>query len=174
MDIPNSPMDIIPSNEWDAIILSIIKPFLPLCSRDTLITVEDLQQEAWIGLLRACDKYDAKRAKFTTFAYTYIRGHVMRYITKATRHKPHQVDEDGAELDERIVEDVEVESNDLMHAIFGKVADQEHAQLLYDHFVYDKSFRQIAKESGVSHVAVANRINKLLDLLEQRLSHENA
>jgi hypothetical protein len=50
----NNPLDSIPQNEWDAIIISILKPFLPLCARDTLITPEDLQQEAWIGLLRAC------------------------------------------------------------------------------------------------------------------------
>lgn len=170
----NNPLDSIPPNEWDAIILSIIKPLLPLCARDTLITVEDLQQEAWIGLLRACDKYDPARAKFTTFAYSYIRGHVMRYIAKSTRNKPNQIDEDAAMMDDREVSDSSAEQQDLVRTVFYLVADQEHSDLLREHFIEGKSFRQIAKETDVSHVAVANRVNKLLDLLETRLSHENA
>ena len=170
----DSPLDSLPYNEWDAIILSIIKPLLPLCARDTLITVEDLQQEAWIGLLRACDKYDANRAKFSTFAYSYIRGHVMRYITKATRNKPTQIDEDASTMDDREYEDSSAERNDFITTVFDLVSDQEHSRLLHEHFVNNKSFRQIAKETDVSHVAVANRVNKLLDLLETRLSHENA
>lgn len=170
----NNPIDSIPQNEWDAIILSIIKPLLPLCSRDTLITVEDLQQEAWIGLLLACDRYDANRAKFTTFAYCYIRGHVLRYITKVTRHKPVQVDEDATVLDDREYEDTTAEYKDFIQTIFDLLGDQEHIELLKEHFVHGKSFRQIAKDSGVTHVAVANRVNKMLDLLEKRLNHENA
>lgn len=170
----DNPLDSIPANEWDAIILSIITPLLSLCNRDTLITVQDLQQEAWIGLLRACDKYDPSRAKFTTFAYTYIRGHVMRYITKVTRNKPNQIDEDAAIIDDRKYEETSIEQEDLMHAVFGLVADEKHAHLLREHFILGKSFRQIARETNVSHVAIANRVNKMLDLLESRLSHENA
>lgn len=170
----DNPLDCIPPNEWDAIILSIIKPLLPLCARDTLITVQDLQQEAWIGLLRACDKYDPNRAKFTTFAYSYIRGHIMRYIAKSTRNKPNQIDEDAVLLDDREVHDTAAEKNDVVTTVFELVADQKHADLLREHFINGKSFRQIAKETDVSHVAVANRVNKLLDLLETRLSHENA
>ena len=170
----SSPLDSVKKNDWDAIILSILKPLLPLCARDTLITVEDLQQEAWIGLILAAERYDAKRSKFTTFAYTYIRGHVMRYITKVTRNKPLQVDEDATLLDDRVFEDNSVEREDFMETVFDKVADQEHSELLHEHFILGKSFRQIARETEVSHVAIANRVNKLLDVLEQRLSHENA
>lgn len=170
----DNPLDSIPQNEWDAIILSIIKPLLPLCARDTLITVEDLQQEAWIGLLRACDKFDANRAKFTTFAYSYIRGHIMRYIAKSTLNKPNQVDEDAVLLDDREYEDDTADRQDLISTIFDKVSNEEHVELLYAHFINGKSFRQIARETNVSHVAIANRVNKLLDTLEKRLSHENA
>jgi transcriptional regulator of aromatic amino acid metabolism len=54
------------------------------------------------------------------------------------------------------------------------VAGEEHADLLEEHFVHNKSFRQLAKERGVSHEAIANRVHKLLDLLQTRLNHENA
>jgi len=171
----DNPLNVIPQNEWDAIILSIVKPFLPLCARDQLIRVDDLQQEAWLGLLSAARKYDPNRAKFVTFAYTYIRGYIMRYITKATRHKPNQVDEDAAVLDDREFRDDCAENNDTIETIFDLLSDQDHVDLLREHFVRDKSFRQIAREDGtVSHVTVANRVNRLLDVLQMRLSHENA
>ncbi len=174
MDTINSPLDSIPQNEWDAMILSILTPLLPLCSRDVLITIDDLQQEAWIGLLAAVDRYDPKKAKFTTFAYHYIRGHVMRYILKRTRHKPNQIDVDATEIDDREYIDVAVERHDLLSTITTKVSDQRYAHLLTQHFVHNKSFRALAKEHGVSHGTIANRINALLDLLELRLKHENA
>jgi len=174
MDTNDSPLDSVPQNEWDAIILSILTPLLPLCSRDVLITVEDLQQEAWIGLLAAVDRYDAKKAKFTTFAYHYIRGHVMRYILKRTRNKPNQIDVDATELDDREHNDTSVERRDMMATIIAKVSDQSYVNLLVEHFVHNKSFRALAREHGVSHGTIANRINGLLDLLEVRLKHENS
>jgi transcriptional regulator of aromatic amino acid metabolism len=66
------------------------------------------------------------------------------------------------------------ERQDFLDTIFNLIADQEHSELLYEHFIKNKSCRQIAKDAGVSHVTVANRVNKLLDVLEHRLSNENA
>lgn len=168
-----NPIECIPPNEWDAIILSILKPLFSLCSRDTLITPEDLQQEAWISLLIACERYDSTKASFVTFAWHYIRGRVMRYIAKVTRHKPNQIDEDAAVLDERTFKETGVEQQDFMTTVFGLVSDQKYIELLHEHFINGKSFRQIARETGISHVSVANRVNKLLDTLGTRLSHEN-
>jgi len=173
----NSPLSCIPKNEWDALILSILKPFFPLCVRDTLITTEDLQQEAWISLLIACERYDSRKGKFVTFAYHYIRGRVMRYISRVTRNKPYQCQVDNYVdiMDEnKSYEDTTAERQDFMKTIFDLVSDQKHVELLVEHFVNNKSFRQIAKETGTSHVSVANRVNKLLDVLEMRLVNENA
>lgn len=174
----NSPIDILPNNEWDALIISILKPMYCLCSKDQLVTPEDLQQEAWIGLLRAAERYDPGKAKFTTFAYSYIRGHVMRYIAKRTINKPVQVDIDDDDNKESIYSasyvDTKPEKNDLIRMILDKVSGEKHIDLLVEHFVYDKSYRKIAKERGVSHETIAIRINKLLDILEMRLNHENA
>lgn len=172
-----NPITNIPKNEWDAIILSIIKPFMPLCNADNLITVEDLQQESWIGLLRAAEKYNAGGAKFTTFAYSYIRGYVLRYITKCLNDKSEVSSlsyEYCEEDDVRFVEDTEAERSDIMNTIFGLIEGEDNVELLEEYFVKDKSFRQIAKEVGISHVSVANRVNSLLDILEKRLKHENA
>lgn len=174
MDTNDSPLNCIPQNEWDALIISILKPFFSLCTRDTLITKEDLQQEAWISLLIACERYDSLKGKFITFAYHYIRGRVMRYISRVTRNKPYQIDEDATLLDDRVYEDTTVERHDFMKTIFSLVSDQKYTELLHEHFINDKSFRQIAKETNTSHSSVANRVNGLLDLLELRLENENA
>jgi RNA polymerase sigma factor (sigma-70 family) len=178
MDTNDSPLNCIPPNEWDALIISILKPFFPLCTRDTLITREDLQQEAWISLLIACERYDSLKGKFVTFAYHYIRGRVMRYVSKVTRNKPHQIDNDRTYIDaiedDKGYIDTTAERNDFMKTIFSLVSDQKHTELLHEHFINNKSFRQIAKEIDTSHVSVANRVNKLLDVLETRLENENA
>jgi len=174
MDTKNNPLDSLPQNEWDAFILSILKPFFFACSKDALVSPEDLQQEAWIGLLAAAKRYDHTRAKFVTYAHHYIRGHVMRYIAKRTKNKPTQVVGDPTELDERQHIESVAETRDLMSIILDSVSDQKHADLLVQHFVHGKSFRSLAKEYGVSHEIIATRTHKLLDLLQIRLNHENA
>ena len=165
MDTNDNPLASIPQNEWDRLIISIIKPFYPLCRKDSTLSPEDLQQEAWIALLKACERYDPKKAKLTTFAYHYIRGSVMCYIAKHTKNKPEQSDEDPADLEHKSYTDDSVETTDLMRTMLETIAQEEHADLLQEHFVQNKSFRQLAKERGVSHEAVANPIHKLLGLL---------
>lgn len=170
----DNPIDLLPKNEWDALIISILKPMYSLCSKDMLVSPEDLQQEAWIGLLRAAERYDPGKAKFTTFAYSYIRGHVMRYVAKRTINKPNQIDLDEFDTDDQSYIDDSSEKHDTMYTIFSKVSNEKYFDLLVEHFIYDKSFRKIAKERGVSHETIATRVNKLLDLLEIRLNPKNA
>lgn len=176
----NNTLDSIPQNEWDRLIYSILKPFYSFCKNDALITPEDLNQEAWIGLLAACDRYDPTKAKFVTYAYHYIRGHIMRYISKKTQNKPDMVaTEDTTECQhmfctqsETLIKDIE--RKDLSDTIFAKVKNEEHTHLLIEHFIYNKSFRQLAEEHNVSYETIRVRIQKLLDLLDVRLQHENS
>ena len=181
----NNPLDALPQNEWDRLIVSILKPFLSFCKNDTLITKEDLQQEAWIGLLAACEKYDARKAKLVTYAYWYIRGHLMRYVAQKTKNKPSIISESYFTKEDSKdfrsftcphsnEHNIMVDTQDLSSTIFSLVADQEHSGLLVEHFLNDKSFRTLAKEYGVSHETIATRINKLLDLLEIRMNNENS
>ena len=152
----NNPIDLLPRNEWDALIVSILKPLYSLCSKDTLVTPEDLQQEAWISLLHAAERYDPGKAKFTTFAYSYIRGHVMRYIAKRTINKPTQFDVDDFDHNEQSYVDDSPEKYDTMYTIFSKVSNEKYCDLLVEHFIYNKSLRKIAKERGVSHKSIAD------------------
>ena len=45
--------------------------------------VDDLLQEGYIGLLRACTNYDSTRGTaFSTFAWSYIYGHMLRFCNQ--------------------------------------------------------------------------------------------
>jgi len=169
-----NPLNDLPQNEWDALINSILKPFYSLCKKDMLLTPEDLQQEAWLGLLDACSKYDPNKGKFITFGYSYIRGHVMRFIAQKTINKPTQFEVSEENVESRFYNEDTAERKDVMQTIMSKISDQEHAFLLEEHFVNGKSLRQIARERHVSHEAISTRVRKLLDILELRLNHANS
>jgi RNA polymerase sigma factor (sigma-70 family) len=55
-------------------------------SRYQVMSLEDLIQEGWIGLLRACELYDASKGyKFATYAVQWIRCCVRRAIARSRR-----------------------------------------------------------------------------------------
>jgi len=44
-------------------------------------TIEDIKQQAWLGLCIAKDKFDyTKNCKFMTYAYYYVRGYINRML----------------------------------------------------------------------------------------------
>ena len=51
---------------------------------NTGLSEEDLMQIGYIGLIKARDKFSPGRAKFTTFAYKYIFGTIMREISQGS------------------------------------------------------------------------------------------
>lgn len=162
----NNLLKTIPQKEWDAMIYSILRPFLNFCYSNSLISKEDLTQEAWLGLLSACEHYDPTKSKFTTFAYHYIRGYIMNFINKRLTNE---------DLDGNIIESFYEESHDdLIETITKKLYDQKQLNILIDHFVNNKSYRTIAKEQNMSHEMVGVHIRRMLDLLSKRLKHENA
>lgn len=170
----DSPLNSLPQSEWDALISSILRPFLSYAKNDPLISYQDLEQEAWVALLNAAKNYDSSlKTKFTTYAYYYIRGGVMRYILEKTRLSPKRIDAEPTEIEAGYTDNT-LDEAELMSSILNAVSTEPHANFLIEHFVKGKSFRKIAKESSMSHQGVAMHVNRLIKLLEKRLSHENA
>lgn len=171
-------LDDLPTAEWDKLIGSILKRFSKLCKQDALLNMDDLQQEAWVALLDATKIYDPRNpqgAKFSTFAYQHIRFHLCRYITGKLHRKPYQTDADPvALLKETAYSDTSAEDRDLIDVMFETVKDEPHLDLLKEHFLKEKSCRQLAKEHGISHETASLRIKKLLDLMSKRLNSNNA
>jgi RNA polymerase sigma-B factor len=70
----------------------LMRDYLPLANaiarrfdRGQRVPLEDLQQVAAIGLLKALDRYDpAHGAAFSTFAVPTMRGEIMRYLRDFT------------------------------------------------------------------------------------------
>lgn len=160
--------------EWDKLISSILKPFIFCTYKDPLISVEDLHQEAWIALLKAAEKFNpSKSTKFSTFAYHYIHGRILRYIMQKSKLNDFKENQDIDQLEESGYEDNAFESSDTVKTIMSLIKDEEHSDLLIEHIMKDKSYRTIAKERGLSHQCIALRINKLKKILRARLNNEN-
>ena len=169
----DSPLHSLEQAEWDAFVRSIVHPFIYYAQKDPLISYNDLEQEAWVGLLNAAKNYDATKAKFTTYAYHYIRGQILRYILEKTRLSPNRINSDPMDIEPGYIDDTS-DNQELMGSLLSAVASEPHANFLVEHYVNGKSFRKIAKESGMSHQGVAMHVKRLINLLEMRLSHENA
>lgn len=171
----NSPLDELPQNEWDAIILSMISKLFTFCDRDVQIDRDDLIQEAWVSLLMAAERYDAGLGiKFTTFACHYIYGRVRSYIQRKGKWAEYYY-QDVDPFDYNVsIYDERADNRDLVDTMLETLKDQKHKELIVEHFMNHKSCRQIARESGLSHETICSRLNKLLDLLKIRLKKENA
>lgn len=169
-----NPIDSLPQSEWDALISSILQPFLTYIEKDPLISYEDLRQEAWIGLLNAAKNYDPNiKAKFSTYAYYYIRGNILHYIRIKTRLSPQRLDEDCQNIEVGYI-DNSLENSELIDSIFRVISNEPNVDLLVEYYINGKTYRKIAKENDMSHQCVAMHIKRLRNLLSKRLKHENA
>jgi len=169
----DDPLNSLPQREWDRFIGSILRPFLGYAKHDPLISGDDLKQEAWVALMHAARNYDPRKAKFTTYAYFYVRGRIFRYVLEKTRMSSMRIDTDPMNVEEGYTDNT-YDDQELMGTILSVISDEPHVNLLVEHFVKGKSFRKIAKENGMSHQIVAMHVKKLVNLLEKRLDHENA
>lgn len=111
--------------------------------------VDDLLQEGYIGLLRACTKYDSTRGTaFSTFAWSYIYGHMLRFcnqdklihipIYKLKEIKDYYIKTTN-ELDYIMDDELEVIKN--MNEIIDITEVIEDDELIYNQFdieFYDK------------------------------------
>ena len=98
------------------------------------LSFEDLLQEGWIGALHAYRLYDNKhksRAKFTTYAYWFIRGNISSYCRKESKkssyrtHCPLEYGRFHREIESPALEPYEVE------AIFNLSDDPEMMRKYY-------------------------------------------
>jgi|SRR6185436_7471201 len=175
MPTKNNPLDSLPQNEWDAFIRSIVHPFIYYAQQDTLVSYDDLEQEAWVALLTAAQNYNPKKSKFTTYAYIYIRGRMLRYVSEKTKLSSIKYPlRSYDEIPEKGYIDNSCDDKELMNHMIESIENEPHADFLIEHFVNGKSFRKIAKECNMSHQGVAMHVKRLVELLEKRLNHENA
>ena len=91
----------------NGLIWSIVKRF-----KDRGYELEDLYQVGVIGLIKASKTYNSNYgAKFTSYAYPFILGEVIKYINEYRNIK---ISKDTAKLYARILKGIEVLSQKLM------------------------------------------------------------
>ena len=177
-------------DEWDRIVLSIVKRYFALSHVNHMIDIEDLKQEAWHALMRACKNHDPEKAavtnvKFSTYAYAYIDGQIRRYIVvhcdlnSRTKHGSPQFDQDDlfdqivADPNNDLCTDDELAKEELGSKLFELAKDEKHYSILVRHFVDGKTYREIGKELGVTHALIGQRIHAMLANIQEKLDDNN-
>lgn len=182
-----SPLETLTTDEWDALIISIVKRYFALTRFNSAIDVDDLKQEAWHALMRACQNHDPDKAaksgvKFSTYAYAYIDGQLRRYVSthcRLTNYVKTDAEECGVDFRELPSSDDGVDIEDkladaeLAGKIFKLAEGEKHYDILIQHFVNGKTYRQIAAELGVTHALIGQRIHAMLEKVQEQLSDDN-
>jgi len=130
---------------------------------------EDLVQEGYIGLGKACDQYvEGQGAKFSTWAWQKISSQVQAYLRYRCDmiHIPHYRDTKCSmvELDDRFDQTHEHESYiDLMDAL--SQIDETSAKMLRMHYVEGYSKSELSREYAMSRSRVASIISEGIEAL---------
>jgi RNA polymerase sigma factor (sigma-70 family) len=185
-----TPLETLTTAEWDALIISIVKRYFGLTRFNSAIDIDDLKQEAWHALMRACQNHDPDKAaksgvKFSTYAYAYIDGQLRRYVSthcKVSSYMKTGGEKEDAEhwVDlEAMLDPVDGPSleasmadAELTSKIFKLAANEKHYDILMKHFVHNKTYRQIGKELGVSHALIGQRIHAMLEKIQEQLGDD--
>ena len=124
------------------------------------VSFEDLIQEGFLGLLEAEERFDSsKKAKFSTYAFYWIKKRILEAIQKEKIQSL-----DSVELKEEILESPIIEktyeSEDL-EMFPGKNLTSLEQKVFKLYFQEGKTLSQIAKELGIRREKV-RQIKQLL------------
>ena len=123
---------------------------------------EDLMQEGFLGLYRACGAYDAgKGVAFDSFAKVCVRNQMLGAY-RALRKDDSMVD--GRNLDETMVAGncSEIDgalAKDFFRTLRAKLTDTERRVL--DEYLKDRSYEDIASVLGITPKKVDNALSRI-------------
>lgn len=155
-------------------VLATIFRFLgPAWRRD----VEDLAQEVFLKVFRALPQFDPRRAKFTTWVYTFVRNHCYDVLKKrrlpttsldaVAADEPQRQVPDGREL----LPSAGLENQELGRRIGEALAtlgeDQRMVFVLREYESLDYS--EIAAITGVNEGTVKSRLFRAKEALREQL-----
>lgn len=126
---------------------------------------DDLHQQAYVGLFKAVREFRRDRVvKFSTFAYSYIRGYVMDYIRSEYRYQSRTLPEEVliSELSPYDVPAV-IEKGETKEEVGAFLSDLSARQLDVCLKLYwdGRSQREIGRCQGVSHKMVGKIVRQI-------------
>ena len=138
------------------------------------VSFEDLVQEGFLGLLEAEKRFDSsKKAKFSTYAFYWIKKKILEAIRK---EKIQSLDSVGLNEDilENPIMEKTYENKDLDIFSFNKNLSSLEQKIFKLHFQQEKSLSQIAKELGIRREKVRQTKQLLLRKLKinQKLTQD--
>lgn len=109
-------------------------------------------QTGLIALWQAAERYDQERGTFSSFAYSYIKGHLLTEMTRRNKHDEHYVcvDDESWELFPDLTCQLPFEWEDLN---CEGLTDKEKKWLMYT-VIHGLTIKEIATLENVSLSAV--------------------
>ena len=155
-------------------VIATIYRFLgPAYRRD----VEDIAQEVFLKVFRALQRFDASRAKFTTWVYTFVRNHCLDILKKKKLKTTSlsAVEDDGSDrdfADARELQPTEGAENTELGRRIGEALstlgeDQRMVFVLREYEQLD--YREIAAITGVNEGTVKSRLFRAKESLRKQL-----
>ena len=140
--------------------------------------VEDIAQEIFLKVFRALPTFDASRAKFTTWVYTFVRNHCFdvlkrRRLPTSSLHAvgDDETPRDVADARERLPT-ANLENEELGRRIGEALAtlneDQRMVFVLREY--EDLDYAEIASITGVNEGTVKSRLFRAKEALRQQLA----
>lgn len=140
--------------------------------------VEDLAQEVFLKVFRAIDRFDASRAKFTTWVYTFVRNHCYDVLKKRRLKTTsmHAVGDDESDRDfadgRELQPTQDLENTELGRRIGEALEtlgeDQRMVFVLREYESLD--YREIATITGVNEGTVKSRLFRAKESLRKQLA----
>lgn len=182
-------------DDWTRLIKRIIKEVYFPHACDPTMSYEDVEQEAWVLLCHAANKFDPHKAKatqstFQTYAFQCVRWGLLRLVATNSRKARKQSD---AEID--VLANLlslppnqvrQAELLDTISYVTSNLPPQD-LDLLYRHYVAKQSYRDIAasvddehntaKGERPTYQTIKNRIDAAVEKMHTKmrlLKHENA
>lgn len=113
---------------------------------------EEFYQTGLIALWQAAQRYDQERGAFSSFAYSYIKGHLQTEMTKRNKHEEHNVSVDDETWS--LIPDLSCPIPfEWEHLDCEDLSDKEKKWLMYT-VNQGLSVKEIAKLENVSQSAV--------------------
>ena len=126
--------------------------------KDSGIEFDELVNTGIIGLIKAIDKFDAKKAQFSTYAYIKIRGEILDYLRslhimpRSMREKIKKEKEEG--------KDIPLSNLAIMISMEKALSNEEGSARLIDIMVSD--------DIGPEDSAITSQLNeKIAEAMEQ-------